>query len=61
MDCESCRHLTVVGLHDTSPWRLSKTPTKVLASQTGVRERTLHLEVERARRSVVSGVMGLAL
>ena len=20
MDCENCRHLTVVGLHDTGPW-----------------------------------------
>ena len=20
LDCENCRHLTVVGLHDTSPW-----------------------------------------
>ena len=23
MDCEDCRHLTVVGLHDTGPWRRS--------------------------------------
>ena len=22
LDCESCRHLTVVGLHDTGPWLL---------------------------------------
>ena len=25
MDCENCRHLTVVGLHDTGPWRLGRT------------------------------------
>ena len=23
MDCEDCRHLTVVGLHDTGPWLTS--------------------------------------
>ena len=24
LDCENCRHLTVVGLHDTGPWLLSR-------------------------------------
>ena len=31
MDCENCRHLTVVGLHDTGPWRAAGTGSTPLS------------------------------
>ena len=33
LDCENCRHLTVVGLHDTGPRRFTRHTTKSHAKQ----------------------------
>ena len=42
MDCENCRHLTVVGLHDTGPWLLLA--FKALIKQPCIKANTLALQ-----------------
>ena len=40
LDCENCRHLTVVGLHDTGPWSSTaawKSPVVMVYRATGYR------------------------
>ena len=50
MDCENCRHLTVVGLHDTGPRSLTKTTMDKLETRQRATKRKL-LEIKLKQRT----------
>ena len=48
MDCEDCRHLTVVGLHDTGPWNsLLRTGFELTSLQGGLVSALSARQIER--------------
>ena len=54
MDCENCRHLTVVGLHDTGPWATDRNrQTKLLKTW-----KAIHLNFLLQKSDKCSRVVG---